>query len=92
LNLRARLDALQDRIAQARAQLEAHGSIGDKLNAPTDFARKCDAIRCSLEGEGTTTDKASAETDALKSALDHWLEGVESEFTNPPPRKPTVSM
>ena len=52
MNLRARLAALQDRIAQARAQLEAHGVTGDQADALTDFVDQHDAIRSSLDARG----------------------------------------
>jgi hypothetical protein len=96
LNLRARLDALQDRIVQARTALETHGIIGDQLNTLTEFVDQHDAIRGSLDTEGTVTElqhgKASARTDALENALDHWLSGIESKFNAPPARKPTASV
>jgi hypothetical protein len=95
LNLRARLAALQDRIAQARTQLEAHGIIGDQADALTEFVDQHDAIRGSLDTEGTITElqhsKAAAQTDALETALSRWLESVESTFSNPPPHKPNAS-
>ncbi len=95
-NLRARLDAVQDRIAQAKAQLEAHGVAADQADALTSFIDQHDTIRGSLDTEGTITElqhgKATAQTDALESALNRWLEIVESKFSNPPPkREPNVS-
>jgi hypothetical protein len=96
LNLRARLAALQDRIAQARTQLEVHGIIGDQADALTEFVDQHDAIRDSLDTESTITElqhgKAAAQTDALETALSRWLDSVESKFSNPPPRKPNVSV
>lgn len=96
LNLRARLAALQDRIAQARTQLEVHGIIGDQADALTEFVDQHDAICDFLDTEGTITElhhsKAAARTDALEKALSQWFEGVESKFSNPPPRKPNVSV
>jgi hypothetical protein len=96
LNLRARLAALQDRIAQARAQLEAHGVTGDQVDELTHFVDQHDAIHSALDGEGTITElqhgKASAQTDALENALTRWLDSVESTFSNPPPRKPNASL
>lgn len=95
-NLRARLAAIQDRIAQARSQLEAHGIIGDQTDALTNFIDQHDTIRGSLDTEGTITElqhsKASAQTDALESALHKWLEGVENKFNNPQRREPNISV
>ncbi|WP_423415782.1 hypothetical protein RLW55_05115 [Hyphomicrobium sp. B1] len=94
-NLRARLAAIQDRIAQARTQLETHG-IGDQADALTNFVDQHDAIRGSLDTEGTITElqhsKASAQTDALETALHKWLEGVEGKFNNPQRREPNISV
>src|ERR1700755_3182635 len=95
-NLRARLDAVQDRIAQDRTQLAAHRFGGDQGDALTNFIDQHDAIRGSLDTEGTVTEiqhsKASAQTDALEKALHRWLESVESKFSNPPPkREPNIS-
>ena len=53
LNLRARLSALQDRIAQARTKLEAHGAVEEHSEALTQFANQHDAIRGSLDSEAT---------------------------------------
>lgn len=95
-NLRARLAAIQDRIAQARSQLEAHGIIADQADALTSFVDQHDTIRGSLDAEGTITElqhsKASAQTDALESALHKWLEGVEGKFSNPQRREPNISV
>ncbi|HML30060.1 MAG TPA: hypothetical protein PKE16_14740 [Hyphomicrobium sp.] len=95
-NLRARLAAIQDRIAQARTQLEAHGIIGDQADALTNFIDQHDTIRGSLDAEGTITElqhsKASAQTDALESALHKWLDGIESKFSNPQRREPNISV
>ncbi|MBS0237026.1 MAG: hypothetical protein JSR89_01230 [Proteobacteria bacterium] len=95
-NLRARLDAVQDRIAQARAQLEAHGIIGDQTDALTNFIDQHDAIRGSLDTEGTVTEiqhsKATAQTDALEKALTDWLSTVETRFADPKRREPNISM
>lgn len=95
-NLRARLAAVQDRIAQARTQLEAHGIIGDQADTLTNFIDQHDAIRGSLDSEGTVTEiqhsKASAQTDALESAVHRWLESVEGTFSKPPPRGPNISV
>ena len=95
-NLRARLDAVQERIAQAKSQLEAHGIIGDQADALTAFIDEHDTIRGSLDGEGTVTElhhsKATAQTDALESALHSWLKGVESKFNNPTRREPNISV
>jgi hypothetical protein len=96
MNLRARLAAVQDRIAQARTQLEAHGIIADQADALTNFVDQHDSIRGSLDAEGTITElqhsKATSQTDALETALHRWLESVESKFNNPPPkREPNVS-
>ncbi|HET6388857.1 hypothetical protein [Hyphomicrobium sp.] len=94
-NLRARLDAVQDRIAQARHQLEAHGIVGDQADALTNFIDQHDAIRGSLDTEGTVTElqhsKASAQTDALEKALTDWLATVEKSFADPQ-RKPNVTI
>lgn len=95
-NLRARLAAVQDRIAQARTQLEANGMMGDQADTLTQFIDQHDAIRGSLDTEGTITElqhsKASAQTDALESALHKWLESVEGAFNKPPPRGPNISV
>lgn len=94
-NLRARLDAVQDRIAQARNQLESHGVIGDQADALANFIDQHDAIRGSLDTEATVTElqhsKASAQTDALEKALTDWLASVENSFANPQ-RRPNVSI
>lgn len=96
MNLRARLAAVQDRIAQARTQLEVHGIIGDQADALTEFVDQHDAIRGSLDTEGTITEiqhsKATAQTDALESALYKWLESVEGKFNNPTRREPNISL
>jgi hypothetical protein len=96
LNLRARLDDLQDRIAQARAQLEARGMTDEQTAALAGFTEQHDAIRGSLDTEGTITElqhsRAMALTDALEAALHHWVEEVEKKFVNPPARKPNVSV
>jgi len=96
LNLRARLATLQDRIAQARASLEAHGIKGEQLAVLTDLIEKHDAIRGSLEDQATVTElhhsKASAQTDALESALNRWLQSVESKFSKPGARNPSASV
>jgi hypothetical protein len=96
LNLRARLSALQDRIAQARTQLDARGIIDDHADALAQFASQHDAIRGSLDSEATITElqhsKVSAQTDALEKALHRWLENVEHKFTDPAPRKPNASV
>lgn len=95
-NLRARLEAVHDRIAQARTQLEANGIIGDQADALTRFIDQHDAIRGSLDGEGTITElqhsKATAQTDALEGALHKWLESVEGKFDRPKRREPNISM
>jgi DNA-binding MarR family transcriptional regulator len=94
LNLRARLATLQDRIAQARASLEAHGIKGEQLAVLTNLIEKHDAIRGSLEDQATVTElhhsKASAQTDALESSFDRWLQNVENKFANPTGRKPSA--
>jgi hypothetical protein len=96
LNLRARLATLQDRIAQARTALEAHGMADDQMAILTDLIEKHDAIRGSLEGQATVTElqhsKVSAETDALEVKLDNWLENVERKFNSPVVRKPNISV
>src|SRR6185369_5513717 len=96
LNLRARLATLQDRIAQARASLEAHGIKGEQLAVLTNLIEKHDAIRGSLEDQETVTElhhsKASAQTDALESSLDRWLQSVESKFSKPGARNPSASV
>jgi hypothetical protein len=95
-NLRARLAAVQDRIAQAKSKLEAHGIIGDQADALTGFVDQHDAISSSLDSEGTITElqhsKATAQTDALETALHGWLQSVEGKFNNPVKREPNVSM
>ena len=88
LNLRARLATLQDRIAQARASLEAHGIKGEQLAVLTDLIEKHDAIRGSLEAQATVT--SSAQTDALEASLDRWLQNVENKFANPAGRNPSA--
>ena len=74
LNLRARLATLQDRIAQARASLEAHGIKGEQLAVLTDLIEKHDAIRGSLEDQATVTElhhsKFANPTGRNPSALD----------------------
>lgn len=96
LNLRARLSALQDRIAQARTKLEAHGAIDEHSNALTQFADQHDAIRGSLDSEATITElqhgKASAQTDALEKDLNGWLEKIEHTYNDPAPRGPNISV
>jgi hypothetical protein len=96
LNLRARLAALQDRIAQARTQLEVHGMTGDYADALTEFVDQHDAIRGALDSEATITElnhsKVSAQTDALEKSLHRWLENVEHKFNDPGVRKPNVSV
>jgi hypothetical protein len=96
LNLRARLAALQDRIAQARTQLEANGMMSEHVDALTDFIDQHDAIRGSLDSEGTVTElqhgKAAAQTDALESALHKWLESIEGTFNHPVKREPNISL
>jgi hypothetical protein len=96
LNLRARLAALQDRIAQARAQLETHGMMSEHVDTLTEFVDQHDAIRGSLDSEGTVTElqhgKAAAQTDALESALHRWLENVERKFNDPSIRRPNISV
>jgi hypothetical protein len=95
-NLRARLEAIHERISAARSQLEAHGIIGDQADALTAFIDQHDSIRGSLDTEGTITElqhsKASAQTDALESALQKWLEGVEGKFDHPHQREPNISV
>jgi hypothetical protein len=95
-NLRARLDAVQDRIAQARTQLETHGIIGDQADALTNLIDQHDTIRGSLDSEGTISElqhsKATAQTDALESALHRWLETIEGAFNHPRPRGPNISV
>ncbi|HEY8129712.1 MAG TPA: hypothetical protein VIF39_13540, partial [Hyphomicrobium sp.] len=96
LNLRARLSALQDRIAQARTKLEAHGMIDDHADALTEFIDQHDAIRGSLDSEATITElnhsKVSAQTDALEKSLHRWLENIEHKFNDPAVRKPNASV
>lgn len=87
LNPRARLATLQDRIAQARASLEAHGIKGEQLAVLTDLIEKHDAIRGSLEAQATVI---SAQTDALEASLDRWLQNVENKFANPAGRNPSA--
>ena len=74
LNLRARLSALQDRIAEARTKLEAHGAVGEHSEELTKFATQHDAIRGSLDSEGTVTElqhsKATVQTDSLEKELE----------------------
>ena len=96
LNLRARLAALQDRIAQARTQLEVHGMTGDHADALTEFVDQHDAIRSALDSEATITElnhsKVSAQTDALEKSLHRWLENIEHKFNDPAVRKPNASV
>lgn len=96
LNLRARLSALQDRIAQARTNLEAHGAAEEHTAALTGFTDQHDAIRGSLDSAATVTElqhsKASAQTDALENDLNKWLEKIEHRFNNPAPRGPNISV
>lgn len=95
-NLRARLDTVQDKIAQVRTSLEANGIVGDQLDDLTGFVDEHDRIRGSLDEEGTVTElrhsKASADTEKLEGALGRWLKDVEDRFEHPAPRKPSVSM
>ncbi|MFT3732708.1 MAG: hypothetical protein QM780_15015 [Hyphomicrobium sp.] len=95
-NLRARLAAIDERIAQAKSQLEAHGIIGDQADELAKFADQHAAIRKSLDGEGTVTElqhsKASAQTDALEGALQTWLTSVEEKFSHPTRREPNISL
>ena len=94
-NLRARLAALNDRIAQARTQLESHGIIADQAEALTEFIDEQEAIRGSLDAEGTITEiqhsKAEAKMDALEEAVYSWIKSVEGKFLNPAPHKPPAS-
>jgi hypothetical protein len=96
LNLRARLSALQDRIAQARTQLEASGLMDEHADALGQFIAQHDAIRGSLDSEATITElqhsKVSAQTDALEKSLHTWLEKVEGRFNEPRPRGPNISV
>jgi hypothetical protein len=96
LNLRARLSALQDRIAQARTQLETHGAMDEHADALTQFVEQHDAIRGSLDNEATITElqhgKASAQTDALEKELNRWLEKIEHKFNDPTVRRPNISV
>jgi hypothetical protein len=96
LNLRARLSALQDRIAQARTQLEANGMIAEHTDALTEFTNQHEAIRGSLDSESTITElqhsKVSAQTDALEKSLHRWLENIEHRFNDPNARKPNASV
>lgn len=96
LNLRARLSALQDRIAQARTKLEAHGAIDEHSEKLTQFGDQHDAIRGSLDSEATITElqhgKASAQTDALEKDLNGWLEKIEHTYNDPAPRGPNISV
>ena len=96
LNLRARLSALQDRIAEARTKLEAHGAVGEHSEELTKFATQHDAIRGSLDSEGTVTElqhsKATVQTDSLEKELKHWLESIEHHYNEPAPRGPNISV
>ena len=96
LNLRARLSALQDRIAQARTKLEAHGAVEEHSEVLTKFANQHDTIRGSLDSEGTVTElqhtKASAQTDALEHDLSRWLDTIEHRYSEPAPRGPNISV
>ncbi|CEJ83430.1 MAG: hypothetical protein J0H37_03395 [Hyphomicrobium denitrificans] len=96
LNLRARLSALQDRIAEARTKLEAHGAVGEHSEELTKFATQHDAIRGSLDSEGTVTElqhsKATVQTDSLEKELKLWLESIEHRYNEPAPRGPNISV
>ena len=96
LNLRARLSALHDRIAQARTQLEASGLMDEHADALSQFIEQHEAIRGSLDSEATITElqhsKVSAQTDALEQSLHTWLEKVEGRFNDPRPRGPNISV
>jgi hypothetical protein len=96
LNLRARLSALQDRIAQARTHIEAHGAVDEHADALTQFVEQHEAIRGSLDNEATITElhhgKVSAQTDALEKDLNQWLEKVERKFNDPTVRRPNISV
>jgi hypothetical protein len=96
LNLRARLSALQDRIAQARSKLEAHGAVEEHTEELTKFSSQHDSIRGSLDSEATVTElqhsKATAQTDALEKDLSHWLDTIENRYNDPAPRGPNISV
>jgi len=96
LNLRARLSALQDRIAQARTKLEAHGAVEEHSEELTKFASQHDSIRGSLDSAATVTElqhtKATAQTDALEKDLGHWLDKIEHRYNEPAPRGPNISV
>ena len=96
LNLRARLSALHDRIAQARTQLEASGLMDEHADALSQFIEQHEAIRGSLDSEATITElqhsKVSAQTDALEKALHTWFEKIEGRFNDPRPRGPNISV
>jgi hypothetical protein len=87
LNLRARLDSLQDRIAQAKASLEANGIIGDHVDKLKSLADEHEAIRGSLDAQGTVTElqhsKATAQTDSLEATLHQWLESIDRKVKDP---------
>ncbi len=96
LNLRARLSSLQDRIAEARTKLEAHGAVDKHAEELTKFSSQHDAIRGSLDSEATVTElqhsKASAQTDSLDKDLKSWLESIEHRYNEPAPRGPNISV
>lgn len=96
LNLRARLSALQDRIAEARTKLEAHGAVDAHSEELSKFANQHDTIRGSLDSEATVTElqhsKASAQTDSLENDLKHWLDSIEHRYSEPAPRGPNISV
>jgi hypothetical protein len=96
LNLRARLSALHDRIAQARTKLEAHDAVDEHSEVLAQFTDQHDSIRGSLDSEATITElqhsKASAQTDALEKDLTRWLENIEHRFNDPAARGPNISV
>jgi len=93
-----RLNALHERIAQTRANFDAHGPVGDGLERDlTTFSEGHDAIRQSIDQYQTISHEvistAAAATDSLESRMKDWLQRLESRFNNPGRRRnPSVSM
>jgi hypothetical protein len=86
-DLRARLEALEDRISHARTAFSEDGVVGDHLRQLSLFSDKHEAIRQSLDTGGYQA-KASSETDELENSVMRWLETFEGKVQNPLPRAP----
>lgn len=100
-NLIDRLNALNERIAEARASFLANGPVGDSLIDETKqhlatFAQGHDDIRKSIESYQSMTNEvlstATAATDNLEKQLKCWLLNVEQRFNGPRRTTKTTSM